>query len=270
MPNRTNKATMEHARTTDTGPGDRAIITDDLTKEYGDTTAVDGLTLAVERDTVYGFLGPNGAGKTTTIRMLTALLAPTSGSGSVASASITDREAVIEQIGYLPESPPIHEEFTAREQLEYHGGLRGMEPAEIEKRVGTLLDRFDLTDAAADRIATYSKGMRQKTGLIQAIMHEPTVAFLDEPTSGLDPRAARTVRETITELAAEGTTVFLSTHVLPVVEDIATDVGILYEGALVAEGSPDDLIARMETGEERTLEDVFLEVTTDDADNSNP
>lgn len=268
MSNKTDEAAMEHARTTETEPGDRAIITDNLTKEYGDTTAVDGLNLAVERETVYGFLGPNGAGKTTTIRLLTALLAPTSGSGSVAGASITDREAVIEQIGYLPESPPIHEEFTAREQLEYHGGLRGMEPAEIEQRIGTLLDRFDLADAADNRIATYSKGMRQKTGLIQAIMHEPTVAFLDEPTSGLDPRAARTVRETITELAAEGTTVFLSTHVLPVVEDIATDIGILYEGALVAEGSPDDLIARMQTGEERTLEDVFLEVTTDEADSS--
>lgn len=269
MSNQTNKATMENARTTDTGSDDRrAIITDELTKEYGETTAVDGLNLAVERDTVYGFLGPNGAGKTTTIRMLTALLAPTSGSGSVAGASIADREAVIEQIGYLPESPPIHEEFTAREQLEYHGGLRGMEPVEIEQRIGTLLDHFDLADAADNRIATYSKGMRRKTGLIQAIMHEPTVAFLDEPTSGLDPRAARTVRETITELAAGGTTVVLSTHILPVIEEIATEVGILYEGALVAEGSPDDLIARMETGEESTLEDVFLEVTTDEADNS--
>jgi len=145
-----------------------------------------------------------------------------------------------------------------------------MEPTEIETRIGTLLDRFDLTDAADDRISTYSKGMRRKTGLIQAIMHEPTVAFLDEPTSGLDPRAARTVRETITELAAWGTTVFLSTHVLPVVEEIATEVGILYEGEVVAEGSPDDLIARMETGEESTLEDVFIEVTTDEADNSDP
>jgi ABC-2 type transport system ATP-binding protein len=145
-----------------------------------------------------------------------------------------------------------------------------MEPTEIETRIGTLLDRFDLTDAADDRISTYSKGMRRKTGLIQAIMHEPTVAFLDEPTSGLDPRAARTVRETITELAAGGTTVFLSTHVLPVVEEIATEVGILYEGEVVAEGSPDDLIARMETGEESTLEDVFIEVTTDEADNSDP
>jgi ABC-2 type transport system ATP-binding protein len=108
--------------------------------------------------------------------------------------------------------------------------------------------------------------MRQKTGLIQAIMHEPAVVFLDEPTSGLDPRAARTVRETITDLAANGTTVVLSTHVLPVVEELATDVGILYNGRLVTEGSPKDLKNRVRTADENTLEDVFLEVTTDEGD----
>nr|WP_240452096.1 ABC transporter ATP-binding protein [Halostella salina] len=241
-----------------------AISTDDLTKTYSDTTAVDSLNLTVERGAVYGFLGPNGAGKTTTIRMLTALLPSTSGSGRVAGTSITNREALIEHIGYLPESPPIHGEFTAREQLEYHGGLRNMTPAAIGDRIETLLARFELTDAADQRIATYSKGMRQKTGLIQAIMHEPEVVFLDEPTSGLDPRAARTVRETITNLAAEDTTVFLSTHILPVVEDIATNVGILYDGDLVAEGHPRELTSRKAIDEEQTLEDVFLEVTTED------
>ncbi|MFC6727296.1 ABC transporter ATP-binding protein [Natronoarchaeum mannanilyticum] len=241
-----------------------AISTDDLTKTYSDTTAVDSLNLTVERGAVYGFLGPNGAGKTTTIRMLTALLPPTSGTGRVAGASIADREALIEHIGYLPESPPIHEEFTAREQLEYHGGLRNMTPDAIDDRIETLLARFELTDAADQRIATYSKGMRQKTGLIQAIMHDPEVVFLDEPTSGLDPRAARTVRETITNLAAGDTTVFLSTHILPVVEEIATSVGILYDGDLVAEGHPSELTSRKAIDKEQTLEDVFLEVTTED------
>ena len=269
MINSTDETTTVDERGTSTGTSDRrAIVTDELRKDYGETTAVDGLDLTVERGTVYGFLGPNGAGKTTTIRMLTALLPPTSGSGRVAGASITDREAIIEHIGYLPESPPIHEEFTAREQLEYHGGLRNMEPVTIGDRIETLLDCFDLIDAADDRIVSYSKGMRQKTGLMQAIMHEPDVVFLDEPTSGLDPRAARTVRETITELAAGDTTVFLSTHVLPVVEEIATEVGILYDGELVAEGPPRDLKDRMETGVESTLEDVFLEVTTDAVDDS--
>jgi len=251
----------------ETTPNDETVIvTDGLRKEYGDTTAVESLNIAVERGSIYGLLGPNGAGKSTTIRMLTGLHPPTSGSGHVAGASVTDRKALIQQIGYLPESPPIHEEFTAREQLEYHGGLRGMAPDKVKSRIGTLLDRFALADDADDRIVTYSKGMRQKTGLIQAIMHEPAVVFLDEPTSGLDPRAARTVRETITDLAANGTTVVLSTHVLPVVEELATNVGILYNGRLVTEGSPKDLKNRVRTADENTLEDVFLEVTTDEGD----
>lgn len=241
-----------------------AITTDELTKQYGNITAVADLDLAIPSGSIYGFLGPNGAGKTTTIRMLTALTEPTSGTGTVAGQPITDRTAIIPHIGYLPESPPIYDELTAREQLEYHGGLRNMEPAAIEERIETLLDRFDLTEAADDRISSYSKGMKQKTGLIQALMHDPDVLFLDEPTSGLDPRAARTVRKTITELAAGDTTVFLSTHILPVVEELATEVGILYDGELVAEGPPDVLKERMETGGESTLEDVFLKVTTDD------
>jgi len=262
MTNSTNDTTTTNEHGTDTGTDGRsALVTEDLTKKYGETTAVDGLNLTVEHGAIYGFLGPNGAGKTTTIRMLTALLPPTSGTGHVAGASITDREAIIEHIGYLPESPPIHEEFTAREQLEYHGGLRNMDPADIDDRINTLLDRFDLLDDADERITTYSKGMRQKTGLIQAIMHEPDVVFLDEPTAGLDPRAARTVRETITELAAGDATVFLSTHILPVVEEIATEVGILYDGQLVSEGSPVELADRMETSDPVKLEDVFLEVT---------
>lgn len=242
-----------------------AITTDDLTKQYGNTTAVRDLNLAIPSGSIYGFLGPNGAGKTTTIRMLTALTQPTSGTGRIAGQLITDRKAIIPHIGYLPESPPIYEELTAREQLEYHGGLCDMEPADIEERIETLLDRFDLTDAADNRTSTYSKGMKQKTGLIQALMHQPDVVILDEPTSGLDPRAARTVRDTITELAAGDTTVFLSTHILSVVEELATEVGILYDGVLVAEGPPDELTERMKTDSESTLEDVFLEVTTDDA-----
>lgn len=242
-----------------------SISTDGLTKQYGDTTAVSDLDLTIPRGSIYGFLGPNGAGKTTTIRMLTSLTEPTSGTGHIAGQPITDRKAVIQHIGYLPESPPIYDELTAREQLEYHGGLRDMQPADIEERIEELLNRFDLTADANDRISTYSKGMKQKTGLIQALMHDPAVVILDEPTSGLDPRAARTVRETITELAAGTTTVFLSTHILPVVAELATKVGILYEGELVAEGAPDELTERMETGTESTLEDVFLEVTTDDA-----
>ncbi|MDG5758890.1 ABC transporter ATP-binding protein [Natronococcus sp. A-GB1] len=243
--------------------GEPAIVANALTKRYGDTIAVDDLTLEVEPGSIYGFLGPNGAGKTTTIRLLTALTLPTSGSGTVAGVPISNREALVDRIGYLPESPPIAEQLTAREQLEYYGGLCGMDASAIEERLDELLERLELAADADDRIVTYSKGMRQKTGLIQAILSDPDVVFLDEPTSGLDPRAVRTVRELLTELAANGTTVFLSTHVLPVVERIATNVGICYEGRLVESGAPEELLERLESGADSTLEDVFLEVTSD-------
>ncbi|SFS54743.1 ABC transporter ATP-binding protein [Halostagnicola kamekurae] len=243
-----------------------AIDTTELTKRYGNTLAVDDLTLSIPEGVVYGFLGPNGAGKTTTMRMLTGLTRPTSGTGSVAGISITDRDGLRTHIGYLPEEPPLYDHATAYEQLEYAAGLRDLPAEATRERIDRLLDELDLTADANTRIAEYSKGMRQKTAYIQAILHEPDVVFLDEPTSGLDPRAARTLREMITDLANAGTTVFLSTHILPVVEEIADTVGILYDGELVAEGSPADLERRAETGETRSLEDAFLELTTDERD----
>jgi ABC-2 type transport system ATP-binding protein len=242
-----------------------AIETSNLTKRYGTTTAVDALNLTVTKGTVYGFLGPNGAGKTTTMCLLTGLTRPTSGSAAVAGADVSDRDRHRPHIGYLPEEPPLYEQATAYEQLEYVAGLRDLPADRARERIDTLLDALDLPEAdARTRIADYSKGMRQKVAYVQAVLHEPDVVFLDEPTSGLDPRAARTIREMIRELANEGTTVFLSTHILPVVEEVADTVGILYDGQLVAGGSPDELKQRAETGETRTLEDAFLEVTSAD------
>ncbi len=236
-----------------------AIETDGLTKRFDDTTVVSDLQLTVPEKSVYGFLGPNGAGKTTTMRMLTTLTRPTSGTARVAGQSIDDRDAVVSRIGFLPEEPPLYDELTAREQLRYVAGLRDVD---AEDRINTLLDRFDLTDDADERVSTYSKGMKQKTALIQAILHEPELVFLDEPTSGLDPRAARTVRELISELTDDGMTVFLSTHILPVVEELADTVGVLHDGNLVAEDSPERLTHRAE--KEQSLEDVFLDVTSEE------
>ncbi|WP_336000237.1 ABC transporter ATP-binding protein [Halorientalis halophila] len=243
----------------------RAIETSALTKRYGETTAVDSLDLTVPEGTVYGFLGPNGSGKTTTMRMLTGLTTPTSGTATVTGVSVTNRKALRPHIGYLPEEPPLYEQATAYEQLEYIAGLRDIPQQEVQNRIDSLLDRVGLSpDDAATRIADYSKGMRQKVAYVQAVLHSPDIAFLDEPTSGLDPRAARTIREHIRELTDEGTTVFLTTHILPVVEEIADTVGILYEGRLVAEDTPEQLTRRAETGDARTLEDAFLEVTSTD------
>lgn len=240
-----------------------AIETRGLTKRFGTEIAVDGLDLTVEHGTVYGFLGPNGAGKTTTMRMLTSLTRPTDGEAWINGNPVSDRDAIRASIGYLPEEPPVFDELTGREQLEYFGRLRDLPAAERETRITDWLDRFDLADDADKRIDDYSKGMRQKIGLIQALLHEPDVVFLDEPTSGLDPRAARTVLNVIADLTDDGHTVFLSTHILSVVEELADVVGVLYEGDLVTEGSPTELTARMEAEEGTTLEDVFLSVTAE-------
>jgi len=240
-----------------------AIETCGLTKQFGTEVAVDGLDLTVEHGTVYGFLGPNGAGKTTTMRMLTSLTQPTDGEAWINGNPVSDRDGIRDSIGYLPEEPPVFDELTGREQLEYFGRLRDLPTAEMETRIADWLNRFDLTDDADKRIDDYSKGMRQKIGLIQALLHEPDVVFLDEPTSGLDPRAARTVLDVIADLTDDGHTVFLSTHILSVVEELADVVGVLYEGDLVTEGSPTALTARIEAEEGTTLEDVFLSVTAE-------
>jgi ABC-2 type transport system ATP-binding protein len=232
-----------------------------LTKRYGDTIAVTDLDLQIPQGTVYGFLGPNGAGKTTTIEMLTTLLPPTAGSAEVMGVSVTDRDSVKTHIGYLPHEPPVYESFSAREQLAYAADLRNLDPEESDERIDDLLDRIGLLADAGDRIGTYSQGMRRKVGLIQALLHDPDVAFLDEPTSGLDPRAARAVIDLITEQVDAGMTVFLSSHILSVVEELADTVGVLYDGELVAEESPETLVQRSEEGE-GTLEEAFLEITT--------
>lgn len=240
-----------------------AIEASGLTKRYGSTAVVDSVDLSVAQGTVYGFLGPNGAGKTTTMRMLTTLTKPTAGEAAIMHASVSDRDGVRGAIGYLPEEPPVFDELTGLEQLEYFARLRDIPIEEANNLIETWLDRFDLSDDAGKRIEDYSKGMRQKLGLIQALLHDPDVVFLDEPTSGLDPRAARTVIDAIAEMTESGHTVFLSTHILSVVEELADIIGVLNEGRLVAEGAPAELTATVERGGDSSLEDVFLAVTAD-------
>jgi ABC-2 type transport system ATP-binding protein len=240
-----------------------AIQTTDLRKTYGSEVALDRVSLSIPTGTVYGFLGPNGAGKTTTMRLLTGLTQPSSGTIRVCGVEVTDRRALAPHVGYLPETPPLYEEFSAREQLDYVADLRDIPQDVARERIDEYLDEFDLLDDADKRIEAYSKGMQQKTAFVQSVLHDPDVLFLDEPTSGLDPRAARTIRESITDFADAGTTVFLSTHILPVVEAVADEVGVLFEGRLVAEGTPSEVQARAETGESGTLEDAFLTVTSE-------
>jgi ABC-2 type transport system ATP-binding protein len=243
-----------------------AIETRALSKRYGSTTAVRSLDLEVPTGVVYGFLGPNGAGKTTTMRMLTGLVEPTEGRGTVAGTVIERRRDLIDHIGLLPEEPPLYNELTGREQLQFAADLRDIPWSEVRDRAVGICEDLGLAADLDRRIDGYSKGMRQKTAFAQAVMHDPEVVFLDEPTSGLDPRAAKTLRELIVDLASGNTTVFLSTHILPVVEEIADRVGVLYDGRLVAEGSPDGLVDRTAEGDaDADLEDAFLELTDERA-----
>ena len=239
------------------------IVADGLTKRYGDTVAVRELDLDVEAGCVYGFLGPNGAGKTTTMRMLSGLTEPTSGTAAVSDVAIGDRAALTERIGYLPADPPVFDELTGREYLRYTARLHELDGQATETRIEQYLTRFDLTAAADRRIGGYSTGMRKKVGVISTLLHDPDVLFLDEPTSGLDPRAARTMRETIVDLADDAMTVFLSTHVLPVAEELADTVGVIHDGVLVAEGSPDELSMQASAASGDDLESAFLELTTE-------
>ncbi|MDY6779953.1 MAG: ABC transporter ATP-binding protein [Halobacteria archaeon] len=240
-----------------------AIQARGLTKRYGSTVAVENLDLSVPLGKVYGFLGPNGAGKTTTMRLLTTLTEPTRGSARIMGDTVESRPDVVKHIGYLPEEPPLYDELTGREQLEYIADLRGVPEEVAEERIRFLSERFGINDVIDDLISTYSKGMRRKTALIQTIIHTPEVVFLDEPTAGLDPRSARTVREIIAELVDRRTTIFLSSHILPVVDEIADTVGVLHEGELVAEGAPNQLKHKAKRGGEETLEDVFIDLTSE-------
>lgn len=237
------------------------IDADHLSKHYGDVRAVDDLSLSISHGAVYGFLGPNGAGKTTTMRLLTGLTEATAGHATVAGVSIEDRGALTERIGYLPADPPVFEELTGREYLQYVARLHELDGTEVHDRIEAYLERFDLIEDVDRRIEGYSTGMRKKVGIIGAVLHGPQVLFLDEPTSGLDPRAARTMREMIAELAERDMTVFLSTHILPVAEELADTVGVIHEGRLVAEAPPAELVDRAEETGESDLEAAFLELT---------
>jgi ABC-2 type transport system ATP-binding protein len=215
------------------------IETHSLRKNFGPNVAVADLSLSIRRGEVFGFLGPNGAGKTTSLKLLLGLLEPTGGSATVLGAPLGRREAR-ERIGFLPEHFRFHDCLTGRELLRVHGRLCGMRPARLEARIDELMVRMDLTDAANRPLRTYSKGMLQRAGLAQALVHEPDLVFLDEPTSGLDPLGRVLVRGIIEELRSRGTTVFLNSHLLGEVEATCDRVVFVKHGRVVHELSLGD------------------------------
>ena len=232
-----------------------------LTKNFGKLVAVRDLSLAIPAGEVFGFLGPNGAGKTTTIRMLIGLVRPTSGSACVAGFDVLhEAREVKRRVGYVAETPYLYPKLTGREFLEFMGGLYQVAPATGRQRAARLLDLFELADKADQLVEGYSHGMRQKLALAGAMIHEPQMLFLDEPTSGLDPRSARLVKDLLLGLVERGHTVFLSTHVLEIAEQLCTRVGIIDHGQLIATGTLDELRQQAER-EAYSLEDVFLQLT---------
>lgn len=216
-----------------------------VTKRYGNFTAVDGISFSVSKGEVVAFLGPNGAGKTTTMRILTCFLPATSGSASVAGFDCFDHPMDVKKtIGYLPEVPPLYPEMTVTEFLEFSARLRGVPSHRVDLAVDRVVARVSLGDVRRRLIANLSRGYRQRVGLAQALVHEPLVLILDEPTSGLDPRQIIEIRELITSLA-ENHTVILSTHILPEATAVCRRVVIINDGRIMAEDSQDRLSAKL-------------------------
>lgn len=208
--------------------------TKELTKKFGDTLAVDRLTLEVEEGEVFGFLGPNGAGKTTTVRMLTCLISPTSGTAIVNNYSIHDEEINIRRtVGILTETPGMYDNLSAERNLEIYANL--YEVKDIKGQVEKYLRMLGLWERRKDEAGTFSKGMKQKLAIARALLHEPRVLFLDEPTAGLDPEAARLVRDFIVELREAGRTIFICTHNLDEADRLCDRIGVIKTQLLVVD-----------------------------------
>src|SRR5437762_12488633 len=242
-------------------PPTATIRANGLSKHFGKLRAVRDLSFEVGAGEVFGFLGPNGAGKTTTIRMLTGLVRPTSGSAVVAGFDVAREPLQVKRrVGYLAETPYLYGKLSGREFLAFMGGLYEVPPALARQRSERLLILFELAEKASDLVDTSSHGMRQDLALAGAMLHEPPVLFLDEPTSGLDPRSARLVKDLLVGLVARGHTVFLSTHVLEIAEQLCHRVGIIDRGQVIATGTLEEL-RQQARREARTLEDIFLQLT---------
>src|SRR5271154_1100210 len=201
------------------------------------------LRLTIEEGEVFGFLGPNGAGKTTTLKLLMGLVFPTAGTARLLGRDIDDPD-VKSQIGFLPEQPYFYDHLSPRELLNYYGQLSGMPAKGRSARVETMLARGGLSDSAGVQLRQFSKGMLQRVGLAQAILHDPKLVFLDEPMSGLDPMGRREVRELIQQLRHEGKTVFFSTHILSDAEALCDRVGVIYQGELRGVGAVAELTSQ--------------------------
>jgi len=232
-----------------------AIEIQDLRKLYGSKAAVDGLSLTVPRGSFFGFLGPNGAGKSTTIRMLTGLIPPTSGSITLLGFPMPEQEIEIKKrIGLVPDESLLFDRLTGAEFLEFVGRMYGLARPVAQERAGELLELFELLEPRK-LIAEYSKGMRKRVAMAASLIHRPELFLMDEPFEGVDAVGARLMKDILLDQVRQGATIFLTSHVLEVVERLCDRVAIIHEGKIVREGA----MLELRTGSE-TLEDVFVRV----------
>lgn len=236
-----------------------------LTKRYGNTVAVDDLSLTVPAGEIFGFLGPNGAGKTTTIRMMMGLLQPTCGTVRLGGHDLADDDIAAKQLcGFVPDRPHLYEKLTGAEFLDFVAGLYLVPSAEAASRRQQLLEVFDLTGWAPELVESYSHGMKQRLVMAAALIHAPRLLIVDEPMVGMDPRGARLLKRTFRQLARSGVTVFMSTHSLEVAEETCDRIGIVNQGRLIAVGSIDELRRQAGTHTGSRLESIFLRLTGGD------
>ena len=231
-----------------------------VSKRYGTKVAVEGLNLHIEKGELFAFLGPNGAGKTTTIKMLCGLLFPTEGEVRVGGFDLrTQGDQARQLISYLPDVPYLYDKLTGREFLQFIADMYGMPRDRAAKKIDQVIEEFELGEFIDDLTERYSHGMRQRTVFASALLHEPQVLIVDEPTVGLDPASVRKLKNILRELTRQGTTVFLSTHSLDIVQELATRIGIIHRGKLIGCGSLESL--RKQASHSGTLEEVFLKLT---------
>lgn len=246
---------------------DAAIVTQKLTRRFGNLTAVDGVDLTVAAGQFFGFLGPNGAGKSTTIKMLTGLLAPSSGRAELLGLDFAAHPVEVKrQIGVVPEGMGLFERLTGAEYLQFVGRMYGLDRLTTQRRSEELLDFMQLSDRPKTLIADYSHGMQKKLALAAAVIHGPRILFLDEPFEGVDALAAGALKALLGRMTERGVTIFLTSHVLEIVERLCSHVAIIHKGRLVAQGSLEELRAGIagEEGSKTTLEQIFLSIVGQD------
>jgi ABC-2 type transport system ATP-binding protein len=237
------------------------IAVENLVKQYGAFTAVDGVSLEVKPGQIHGFLGPNGAGKTTTIRMIAGLLKPTSGRVLVNNHDLAvEPEAAKAALGFIPDRPFIYEKLTAGEFLRFHAGLYGMDDGDIDARIKEMLDIFELGRWQHELVESFSHGMKQRLVMSAAFLHRPKAVLVDEPMVGLDPRGARLIKDVFRRMSEHGVAILMSTHTLEVAEEMCDLVSIILKGKIIAHGTVDHLRGLAGTADEQ-LTSVFLKLT---------